>query len=329
MRALITGASGFLGNELVRQLLREGVSVVAAVGPEPSERERSRISELEQRGTPLVSCDLRREAPLGVVPSEWDVLFHLAAFVRTEKDSQDVHVNDAGTRRLLSQLSLGTRRVVFTSTLAVADNAPRGEITPTTVCSPRTAYGRTKLAAESIVREICRREGAAWTILRLPTLYGRGYRQHGMFDVLAAKLARGSALSRVMWPGRMALLSVEDAARILYRAAATPQTRDRLFLASSNENPRTWEIARAIAAAKGLPYRPLPLPRLVAGILRASLGPWWQAGFIPYSLQIAAWRAHLLLNGLYCDGGELNNLLGVESRDWQQGFRHMYASPSS
>jgi uncharacterized protein YbjT (DUF2867 family) len=50
MRALITGASGFVGHELSRLLQQHGVPVIAAVGPEPNQKELLRIAELRQRG---------------------------------------------------------------------------------------------------------------------------------------------------------------------------------------------------------------------------------------------------------------------------------------
>jgi nucleoside-diphosphate-sugar epimerase len=325
MKALITGAAGFLGHQLTMRLRERGFDVTAAIGPRQDERESRRLRELKQLEVPIISCDLRQEEPLAIVPAEWDVLFHLAAFVRTEEDNDDVRVNDEGTRRLLAQLPLRNKRVVFTSTLAVADNATGGEITPRTLCQPRTAYGRTKLAAEQILREACEAKGAEFTIIRMPTIYGRGYRPHGMFDVLAERLERDDPLARIMWPGRMALLSVQDAAELLCRVATVPETRGRVFLASSDENPTTWQIAEAIAAAKGIPYRPIGLPGPCAALLRATLGSWWQSPVLPHTVQINAWRARLLLNGLYCSGTELAQLVGLSFRDWREGFRQMYA----
>jgi UDP-glucose 4-epimerase len=325
MHALVTGASGFLGLALIRQLCDAGVGVVAAVGPAPSAAEARRIRELEQLPIRIVPCELRRERPFDRVPGEWDTLFHLAAYVETERDSDDVHINDAGTARLLSQLPLSAKRVLYTSTLAVADNAPTGRITPESVCRPRTAYGKTKLAAEAIVREKCAASSAVHTVIRMPTLYGAGYRTNGMFDVLPRQLAAKNPLARLAWPGRLALLAVEDAARLVFRAATAEGSRDRTFLASSNENPTTWEIAEAIAAATGIGYRVLALPGPATTMLRAVLGGWWQATVMPYPLQIAAWRAHLLIDGLYCDGSELAELLGLTFADWRAGFRRMYA----
>ena len=325
MQALVTGASGFLGYALIRELTEAGVSVIAAIGPAQSEIETRRALDLKEQGIRRVALELRRERPLDEVPTEWDTLFHLAAYVRTEEESEDVHVNDVGTARLLAQLPLAAKRVVYTSTLAVADNAPTGCIAPDTVCQPQTAYGKSKLAAEAIVRERCEANSAAHTIVRMPTLYGPGFRYGGMFDVLPKRLARRDPMARLAWPGRLALLAVQDAARLVFRAAGDSRTNGRTFLASSNENPATWQIAEAIASATGSSYRALPFPGAATTVLRAVLGTWWQASVVPYALQIAAWRARLLINGLYCDGSELGQLLDLTYRDWREGVARMYA----
>ena len=146
-----------------------------------------------------------------------------------------------------------------------------------------------------------------------------------MFDVLPKQLAANNPLARLAWPGRMALLAVEDAAQLVFRAAAHASTRGRIFLASSNENPTTWEIAESIAAATSVPCRTIKFPGASAAFLRALLGDWWQAPIVPYALKVSAWRARLLLNGLYCDGTELAQLLEVSFRNWREGFARMYA----
>jgi len=327
MRALVTGASGFLGYELVSQLRDSGAEVVAAVGPAQSEFELQRRKGLEGVAR-IVACELRQDSPLAEVSEDWDTLFHLASYVRTEEDSVDVRVNDEGTRRLLRQLPIAGKRVVFTSTLAVADNAPGGRITQETVCTPRTMYGRTKLAAEAIVREACRGRGATHTIVRLPTLYGPGYRTGGMFDQIPNRLLAGDPLARLAWPGKMSLLAVEDCARLLHRAALHEASRDRTFLSSSTENPATWQIVEEIAADLKLAYRKIPLPAPFARLIDGALGPWWQVSVVPHRVQVSAWRAHLLLSGLYCEDTELASLLGLTFRDWRGGFARMYAEDS-
>jgi nucleoside-diphosphate-sugar epimerase len=324
MRALVTGASGFLGLELVRQLRVAGDEVIAAVGPEQNELEAGRCRTLEGLAR-IVKCELRDEQPLAQVPEDWDTLFHLASYVRTEEDSDDVRINDEGTQRLLRQLPLAGKRVLFASTLAVADNAAGGHVRPDTICLPRTAYGRTKLAAEAIVRQECGERGAPHTIVRLPTLYGPGYRPGGMFDVLPKRLLAGDVFVGLMWPGPLALLAVEDAARLIHLAALHEGTRDRTFLASSNENPATWQIVEEIAADLGIRYRKVPLPGASAQLLDRALDPLSQVPGLPHRVRVTAWRAHLLLNGLSCDDTLLAPLLGVTFRAWRSGFARMYA----
>lgn len=331
MTAFVTGASGFLGHTLIRTLLDAGVDVIASVGPVQHPLESQRLADLKQWGIRIHHADLRHDLRPDQLPDdgEWDTLFHLAAFVQTEVDSPDVRVNDLGTARLLDKLNLAGKRVVFTSTIAVADNAVGGEVTLETKCEPRTGYGRTKLAAEEIVRSSCSRNGATYTIVRVPTLYGVGYRPGGMFDVLPQKLRANAPLARLAWPGRLALCAVEDMAELLHRVATNAAASNRTFVASSNENPRTWEIVAGIAAAIGVDYRPIPLTGPGTRLLRAAVGDWWQAEVLPHAVRTATWRARLLMDGLYCDGSELTTLVGMTHRDWRRGLTRVYAESAS
>jgi nucleoside-diphosphate-sugar epimerase len=102
---LITGAAGFVGFELVQRLRSSGCEVIAAVGPVQHDVEAWRLGRLRESWIALVELDLRRKSPFKDIPRDWNVLFHLAAYVRTEDDSEDVEINDGGTRRLLEQLS--------------------------------------------------------------------------------------------------------------------------------------------------------------------------------------------------------------------------------
>jgi nucleoside-diphosphate-sugar epimerase len=167
--------------------------------------------------------------------------------------------------------------------------------------------------------------GFEWTIVRFPTLYGPGFRPGGMCDTLALQLPKQRVAVRIAWPGRMALLDVRDAAKLLINTASHCDTPGRTYMLSSGENPTMAEITLRVAECIGVPFSPLRLPACAVKVLRVAIGARWQWEFLPHSVQIAAWRGSLLLNGLYCDGSELTRLLNYSYHDWKEGFARMYA----
>ena len=162
MKFLVTGASGFIGNRLLRLLAGcyGKSSVQGLVLPEPRHhKEKQRQQALIAEGFDLLSVDLLNlPVDFSKKIKPFNILFHLAAFGETESKNTDLNrVNDTGTELLLVALQpyLKGVRIVFTSTLAAVDrsfpdNTPQGE---DYACSPRSAYGVSKLKAEAIIKK--------------------------------------------------------------------------------------------------------------------------------------------------------------------------------
>jgi nucleoside-diphosphate-sugar epimerase len=112
MKFAVTGAAGFVGGALCELLVQQfGTdSVQAVVGPAPiHDKERARHQRLQRMGVRIVSSDLRK-SPVPWEPlEEFDVLFHLAAYVKTEENSPDVHINDEGVDRLIQELGRASK----------------------------------------------------------------------------------------------------------------------------------------------------------------------------------------------------------------------------
>lgn len=332
-RAAITGAAGFVGFALT-QLLSErwGVEKVQAiVGPVQHATEQGRLDRLKGMGVRVIESDLREMPVLKRELQDFDVFFHLAAYVRTEENSRDVRINDQGTARLLDELGerLRGKRFVYSSTIAAVDlPSDGGRMTMATPCRPRTEYGATKLAAESIVKSAAAKIGFDYVTLRLPTVYGPGYRPGGMFDTLAGTLPHGALSARINWPGKMSIVAVNDLAEILLSSATCPEMSGETFLVSTNEDPTMGEIAREIATVLDVPHKPVELPSWFSRSLGVFKASFWNAQWVPHFVRIMAWRLSLVNEGLYADGSELTQLLAMNYTPWREGFRIMYGKQS-
>ena len=116
MRYAITGATGFVGGVLARQLRDAGHEVRALV------RDPARATALDARGVELVPGDLDDAAALDRLCADVDGLFHVAGWYKLGQRDPSVgdRVNVEGTRNALAAAQrAGVPKVVYTSTLAV------------------------------------------------------------------------------------------------------------------------------------------------------------------------------------------------------------------
>jgi UDP-glucose 4-epimerase len=330
MRALVTGGTGFLGSFLVRDWAeRYGAgSVACLVPPQGNPAETATREAFEHEGISCIEGDLRRCPVADELPGPFDVLFHFAAATDTSwPEERLAPINVQGTANLLASLKgqMRGKRIVFTSTSAAVDRVsrPRGKpLTETSPCRPRTAYGRTKLAAEKLLREWCATEGAEYTIARLTTLYGPAVRT-GLIPVLTEGIREGRLSARLNWPGRVSLLFVEDAVRTLLFLAECPNAANEIYFLSSGEALRVGDIIREIAQRLDPPGRPKRLP-----------GPlWWAVGrvaWLPGIRRLVPWRLlHILDDGLWCDSGKVRSLCPFDFVQLDEGLNRTFDGKAS
>jgi dihydroflavonol-4-reductase len=174
MRALVTGATGFVGAAVARALCLAGwqVRVLARAS---SDRRNLRQLPLE-----LATGDLLEPASLGEALEGCEALFHVAADYRLGvADPQQLYrCNVEGTRNLLEAARrAGVARVIYTSSVAAvglpADGSPGTEDTPVALTDMIGHYKRSKFLAEELVREFVR-EGAPVIIVNPSTPIGPG-----------------------------------------------------------------------------------------------------------------------------------------------------------
>ena len=173
MTTLITGANGFVGSALVRQLLQAGHEVKALV------RAGSDRRNLEQLDINLVEGDLTDAASLRRAVNGCRCLFHVAADYRLwiPDPERMYRTNVDGTRDLLRQAAdAGVGRMVYTSSVATLginrDRTPADETTPVTLGDMIGHYKRSKFLAEQAVRELVEEQGLPVVIVNPSTPIG-------------------------------------------------------------------------------------------------------------------------------------------------------------
>lgn len=166
---LVTGATGFLGHNLVPLLLRRGHRVRALVRPA------SRWQFLEELGVELAWGDMRDRGAVMDAVYGCDAVVHGAGHFRFWGRSQDFYeTNVEGTRHVLEASRLaGVQRFVHISTVAVVGRPKSGTVIDETYpCHPADDYMRSKLAGENLVRRTQREHGLPALILRPGAYYG-------------------------------------------------------------------------------------------------------------------------------------------------------------
>jgi dihydroflavonol-4-reductase len=172
MQAFITGATGFVGGNLVRELLNQGIKVRALARKGSDLRNLSGLSIEQVEG----SLDDEKLLEKALLDCEW--LFHVAAhYSLCLKDSQAIYqANVEGTRKILfAARKAGVKRIVHTSSVAAIGVPPEGQIadeqTTTTLEALVSDYKKSKFLSEELARNAAK-EGLPVIIVNPSTPIG-------------------------------------------------------------------------------------------------------------------------------------------------------------
>lgn len=270
MKGLVTGANGFVGAHLVRDLLGAGWDVRAMM------RRTSDRIRLEGLKPEVVHADLLDAASLPAAVAGVDVVFHVAGAIAAADAAGFDQVNRDGTANLVRAVTTSDappRHFVHVSSLAAA--GPSGGDAPVRDGAPPrpvSAYGRSKLAAEGALDPLDGR--AAITIVRPPSVYGSG--DNATLE-LYRSVQRRLILAQTGRERRMSFIHAHDLARGLRLAGERPPSGRRVVYLAGPEDASLAEFQRRIARVLGVRAFEVPIPDAVlrvAGVAVDALKRW-------------------------------------------------------
>lgn len=285
-RTLITGATGFVGQAVVRRILADPSQEVVA----PSRRE---TVWGDERVRPLRVHDLAIFDGWSEALVDVDAVVHCAARVHVMNDgavdplSEFRRTNVQGTLTLARQAAAaGVRRFVFISSVKVNGESTQAgsPFTAEQVPAPQDAYGISKLEAEEGLRKLSQQAAMEIVVIRPPLVYGPGVKAN--FASMARWLRRGVPLPLGAIVNQRSLVALDNLVDLVALALVHPNAAGQTFMVSDGEDVSTTELLHRTAAALGRRARLLPVPMSWLEMAAAMLGKRTVAQRLCGSLQV-------------------------------------------
>jgi len=265
VRALVTGATGFIGSHLVDRLCADGWNVTCLTRGSPG-------GWLRHRDVRVVRTAFDDGARLAREVSGCDRVFHLAGAIKALTWDDYWRGNVETTRHLIDACLSAERRpgrLVIVSSQAAGGTGtrarPRRE---DDADAPTSAYGRSKLLAEQIALDATDLDVV---VVRPSTVFGP--RDPALLPFF--RLASRGIVPRPLADPIVSVIYVADLVECLVTAARVPSARGRVYHAANRDPASFRDLGQAIASACGVRAVEVPVPDALligAGLISGAIG---------------------------------------------------------
>ena len=282
-KILITGATGFIGQSLLKTLSKLGTPVRGTV-----RSVNSFTSNFDTEYVPVGDITTKTNWKESLV--DIDCVIHCAGrshiMNEIEKDELKIYrsVNVDGTKQLAEQAAEAkVKRLIFLSSIKVngeetnynhaetiSNNQKENIFMNNDIPNPKGYYAISKFEAEKILWEISSRTGLELTIIRLPLVYGSGVK--GNLAKLLKLVQSRIPLPLKMVKNQRSMIGIDNLVDLLIRCVEHPKAAGKTFLASDGEDLSTLDLVDSIASAMGHRARFFSAPLFLLDFLGYVLG---------------------------------------------------------
>ncbi len=256
-RILVTGGSGFIGKEIVYQLLNRGHEI--------------NILDLywkdELANVTYFKGSVADKIIVSKAVAGCDYVVHLAAILgvanstRNPLECLDVNIN--GTRNVLEcSVIHKVKKVVFSSSSEVYGEPLSNPISEDTVRQPKSEYGVSKVVGEEYVKAFCKEHGLNYGMVRFFNVYGPEQLSRFVVPIFIDKALSNQPV-KVYGEGNQvrSFCYVEDSARGLIEVLFNQEANQQVFnIGNSSNEISMLELAKLVLRIAGKSEEPVCIP---------------------------------------------------------------------
>lgn len=244
---LVTGATGFTGKHLIKELCQTGATVRAIV------RKTSNLDGIKDLPVEFFTGDVYDEEIARQAADGVNYIFHVAAAYREAKISDDIYrkVHVESTQHLARAVvnKPGFKRFVHVSTIGVHGHIEEPPANEEYRFAPGDQYQDTKVEAELWIRDFAKTEGLPLTVVRPAAIYGPGDRRL----LKLFKMAKKPVVPVLGFgcKGLYHLIHVKDLVAFMILSATHDRTLGEVYICGAKDPIGIQQIIRLIAEKLG------------------------------------------------------------------------------
>ncbi len=268
---LLTGATGFVGNAVLKQLMQQPEVAIRTYGRRaPVGVNDDLAADASPQIMSHVVGEISASADYAPALVDVDVVIHCAAQAHINKNETDRqaelnHINCDGTLKLARQaIAADIKRFVFISSIGVnGSHNQKGPFKYDDVAAPWDEYTQSKYAAELGLRQIAKETGLEVVIIRPPLVYGAN--APGNFGKLTQAVRYGQWLPLGAVHNQRSFVALDNLVDLIITCIDNPNAVNQIFLVSDDEDISTTRLLEMMTRAADKSPRLLPVPM---GLLR-------------------------------------------------------------